>query len=70
MILAKEVYPRLNERSLGEWEGRLKDEKYAKAEAAWKVLSAAEKFISPEVSGGESYNQVASVPPVSVRDFF
>lgn len=59
LILANEVYEGLNERHLGAWEGRLKDENYMKAEAPWKKLSAAEKFISPEVSGGESYCQVA-----------
>lgn len=59
VTLAKEVYQGLNERSLGEWEGRLRDEKYTQAEAAWKAMSSADKFISPEVSGGESYNQVA-----------
>lgn len=60
LILANEVYEGLNERHLGAWEGLLRDENYMKAEAPWKKLSAAEKFIFPEVSGGESYSQVAS----------
>lgn len=60
VILASEVYAGLNERHLGAWEGLLKDENYMKAEAPWKKLSANEKFISSEVSGGESYSQVAS----------
>lgn len=59
VILAEEVYQGLNERHLGEWEGQLKDENYTKAESAWKALSAADKFFSPEVKGGESYNEVA-----------
>ncbi|MBA3957020.1 MAG: histidine phosphatase family protein [Parachlamydiaceae bacterium] len=57
--LAEEVYPGLNERSLGQWEGQLKDENYAKAETPWKALSAVDKLYSPEVVGGESYVEVA-----------
>lgn len=59
VILTEETYKGLNERSLGPWEGQLKDEKYVKAESAWKAMSAADKFFSPEVEGGESYNEVA-----------
>lgn len=69
VILASEVYDGLNERHLGAWEGLLKDENYMKAEAPRKKLSGAEKFISPEVSDGESYNQVASrALPASLRN--
>lgn len=59
VILADEIYQGLNERHLGEWEGLLKDENYDKAEAAWRAMPAANKFISPEVNGGESYVEVA-----------
>lgn len=58
-ILTEEVYQGLNERSLGEWEGKLKDERYTEAESAWRAMSAADKFISPEVEGGESSIKVA-----------
>lgn len=60
LILIDESYPELNERSLGHWEGKLKDEHYDKAEETWRKMSAAEKFISPEVAGGESYHEVAN----------
>jgi broad specificity phosphatase PhoE len=60
VTLAEEVYVGLNERHLGAWEGQLKDENYFKAEEAWKAMSAAEKFVSAEVVGGESYTEVAS----------
>lgn len=55
-----ETYEKLNERSLGAWEGQLRDEKYEEAEAPWKKLSAADKFVTPEVIGAESNSQVAA----------
>jgi broad specificity phosphatase PhoE len=60
VILASEVYEGLNERSLRNWEGLLRDEKYNEAEAPWKAMSAVHKFFSPEVEGGESYEEVAN----------
>jgi broad specificity phosphatase PhoE len=67
VILAEEIYPGLNERHLGEWEGLLRDESYDEAQAAWRALSAFGKFISPEVVGGESYMEVArrAIPAIA-----
>lgn len=59
VVFCEEVYSGLNERHLGDWEGRLKDESYIKAESPWKALPAAEKFFTPEVEEGECYSQVA-----------
>jgi broad specificity phosphatase PhoE len=59
ITLEQEGYEGLDERHLGEWEGRIKDETYTAAEASWKQLSAAKKFFTPEVEGGESYHEVA-----------
>lgn len=58
IILTTEVYAGLSERSLGKWEGELRDEKYTQATLAWKALPAAKKFFLPEVEGGESYRDV------------
>jgi broad specificity phosphatase PhoE len=60
VTLADETYEKLNERSLGAWEGQLRDEKFEEAQDPWKKLSAADKFITPEVVGAESYRQVAT----------
>lgn len=60
VLLTEEVYPGLNERHLGEWEGQVRDENYINAQSAWRAISAADKFFTPEVEGGESYNEVAN----------
>lgn len=70
VILAEEVYQGLNERSLGEWEGQLKDENYAEAEAPWRAMSAADKFISPQVIGGESYIEVAGRALSAIKEIY
>ena len=60
VTLSNQLYTGLNERSLGIWEGRIKDENYTKAESIWRAMPAVDKFNSSEVSGGESYEQVAN----------
>lgn len=60
VVLVEDVYKGLNERHLGDWEGKIRDESYTKAESAWKRMPAAVKFSSPEVEGGESYKEVAA----------
>ncbi len=70
VTLTKGIYPGLNERSLGDWEGKLKDENYSNAEKAWRAMPAAEKFLTPEVVGGESYAEVASRALLSLADIY
>jgi broad specificity phosphatase PhoE len=70
VLLTEEVYQGLNERNLGEWEGQLKDENYTKAESAWRAMPAADKFFSPEVKGGESYNEVADRALLALAEIY
>lgn len=70
VTLTEDIYPGLNERSLGDWEGKLKDENYSNAEKAWRSMPAAEKFLAPEVVGGESYAEVASRALLSLADIY
>lgn len=70
VILTEEIYPGLSERHLGEWEGKLKDENYVKAKSAWEAMSAADKFFSAEVEGGESYTEVANRALLALAEIY
>lgn len=70
VILTEEVYPGLNERHLGAWEGLLRDENYTKASAIWRAMSAAEKFISPELEGGETSFEVVERVLAAIAEIY
>lgn len=70
VILTEEIYEGLNERHLGDWEGKIRDESYVAAESAWREKSAADKFISPEVEGGESHHEVTQRALSALTDIY
>jgi broad specificity phosphatase PhoE len=49
----------LSEVGMGAWEGKPKDQSYKTEYQKWKDLSAANKYTTPKVTGGESYNEAA-----------
>lgn len=59
-ITRGDSYEGLCERGHGIWEGLPRDEKYAMEVKVWDELSAKDKFLTPMLSTGESYSEVAS----------
>ncbi len=49
----------LFEVGMGDWEGKPKDQLYKTEHQKWKSLSAAEKYTTPRVTSGESYQEAA-----------
>lgn len=52
-------YEGLFEVGMGDWEGKPKDFSYKAEYQKWKNLSAADKYRTPKVEGGESYERAA-----------
>lgn len=59
-IVLGRYYEELFEVGMGEWEGKPKDQAYKAEYQKWADLSAVDKYTTPKVSGGESYQEAAN----------
>lgn len=59
-VLMGGAFEGLFEVSMGVWEGKPKDELYKAEHQKWKNLSAIDKYITPRISTGESYQEASN----------